>query len=145
MDLLGGLTAIQQTLAITKELRSIDEKINVAELKMRIAEMVDSLLDAKQALVDAQEREVQLRNEIALLSEAAKRRAKLRDTDGCLYEIDEAGEKFGEPYCNLCFVREEKLYRLKFIKAYPGMSGVVYMAPDTAHYVCPNCKTRCGG
>ena len=145
MDLLGGLTAIQQTLAITKELRSIDDKINVAELKIRIAEIVDSLLDAKQALLDAQEREAQLRSEISLLVDAAKRRSALRDADGCLYEIDQAGAQVGEPYCNLCFVREEKLYRLKFIKAYPGSSGQIFMAPDPAHYICPNCKTRCGG
>ena len=112
MDIITGLTAISQTLAITKDLREIDDKIVAAEFKLRIAEMVDSLLDAKQALVEAQEREVSLRNEILELKGKAAKRATLRDENGLLYEVTSDGAKIGEPYCNLCHVKEDKLYRM---------------------------------
>lgn len=145
MDVITGLTAISQTIAITKDLRNSDDKIVVAEFKLRIADMVDKLLDAKQSLVDAQEREATLRKEIADLKRDAEKRSKLRDVDGCLYEVDESGSNVGQPYCNLCFVREDKFYRLKFVPRYPGSNGTFYAAPDPEHYFCLNCKERAGG
>ena len=82
--------------------------------------------------MDAQEREYALQKEIATLKDRALLRATLRDTNGLLYEINAAGENIGEPYCNLCFVREDKQIRLRHHDAKQG----VY-----AHYKCDNCKT----
>jgi predicted nucleic acid-binding Zn-ribbon protein len=113
MDLMMGLSAIKQTLEITKELRSVDKKIEDAELKLRLAEIVDKLLDAKKALIDAQEREVELRKEIGDLQSKQAMKAKLRDNNGLLFEIDDEGRNIGEPYCNLCAVRDEKYIRMR--------------------------------
>jgi hypothetical protein len=141
LDLMTGLSAIQQTLAITKELRGIDDKVAVAEFKIRISEIVDKLLDAKTALVDAQEREIELRKQVQVLQQAALERGRFKDEGGLLFELDERGTKIGEPYCNLCFVREDKKYRLKFYPASPAISsGGYYSPPDREHYYCPNCK-----
>ena len=123
-----GLSAISQTIAITKELRSIDDKIVVAEFKLKIAEIVDKLLDAKQSLVDAQEREAALHREISQLKEKSKLRSKLEDKNGRLFELDKSRNPTGEPYCNHCYVKEERLFRL--------VSTFQYSGPC---YKCSNC------
>ena len=133
MDLMSGLSAIKQTLDITKELRSIDDKIVVAEFKLRISDIVDKLLDAKQALIEAQERESELRKEVSELRSAQVLKARLQDDNGLLFEVDETGEHMGQPYCNLCFVTQNSLIRLRHHAAKAG---------GDAHYQCDNCKTR---
>ncbi len=145
MDIMTGLSAISETLKITKELRNIDNKMDIAELKLRLSDLVDSLLNAKESLQDAKENERALKAKIAELMLLLEQRGKYEDDDGCLYELDDNGKRVDEPYCNLCYVREDKLYRLKYIPAYAGSSGGnIYMAADPAHYHCENCKTRAG-
>jgi len=61
MDIMTGLTAISETLKITKELRAVDSRVGEAEWKLRLADMVDKLLEAKEALIDAKENEATLR------------------------------------------------------------------------------------
>ena len=133
MDLMTGLSVISKILEITKELRQIDDKIVVAEFKLRISDIVDKLLDAKAALQDAQAQELQLRAEISDLKAKAKNHAKLKDSNGLLFEIDEAGENIGEPFCNLCFAKEEKLIRMRRHDA---------TTSDGSHFLCDNCKTQ---
>jgi DNA repair ATPase RecN len=130
MDLMTGLSAISQTLAITKDLRNIDEKINIADFKLRLADLVERLLEAKEALQDAKEHERRLLDQIDLLTKKLNRKATLQDEAGRLYEVDSEGKKFGEPYCNLCFVRDEKLYRL-----------LPWREKDGKSYRCGNCKS----
>ena len=132
MDIFGGITAVTEGLKLVNELRKIDKEVDKADLKIRLVELVDMLWGAKQALEDAQERETSLRNEIAELKEKATRRAALRDSDGRLYEIGAAGENIGEPFCNLCFVKEDKLFRMQNHGA---------TVSKKAHYCCDNCKT----
>jgi hypothetical protein len=132
MDILTGLTAISQTLAITKDLREIDDKIVVAEFKLRIAEMVDRLLEAKQSLIEAQEREVSLRNEILKLKGNVAKRSTMTDENGIIYVVASDGTKIGEPYCNLCHVKEDKLYRMRRHLATVGQGS---------HFKCDNCRT----
>ena len=133
MDLLTGLTAIKQTLDITKELRNIDGKINVAEFKLRLADMVGRLLEAQEALQDARERERDLQHEIRGLKEALIKRGKLIDENGFLFELDTDGAKVGQPFCNLCHVRENKQFRMRHFHANTSYGE---------SYWCDNCKTR---
>ena len=109
MDIMTGLSAISKTLEVTKELRNIDKEMDLAELKLRIADLTDGLLEAKQALIDAQERERELRAEI----EELKATGRYEDDNGLLYEIDNEGERAGLPYCNFCYVRTGKLFRVR--------------------------------
>ena len=132
MDILGALTVVKQTLEITKDLRSIDGKISDAEFKLKIADLVERVLELREALMDAQEREYALRKEIAALKDKALLRGSLKDINGLLYEINEAQEKVGEPYCNLCFVKEDKQIRMRHHAA---------KQHSYAHYKCDNCKT----
>ena len=132
MDIIGALSVAKQVVDLSKDLRNIDSKVNDAEFKIRISELADHILTLRGALMDAQEREYALQKEIATLKDRALLRATLRDTNGLLYEINAAGENIGEPYCNLCFVREDKQIRLRHHDAKQG----VY-----AHYKCDNCKT----
>jgi len=112
MDIMTGISAVSETLKITKELRSIDSRIGEAEWKLRLAEMVDKLLEAKEALIDAKENESNLRAKIEVLEKAANEADRLEDDNGLLFDLDESGKRYGEPYCNKCFVREQKKYRL---------------------------------
>ena len=131
MDLMTGLSAISQTLAITKELRNIDDKIVVAEFKLRISDIVDKLLDAKQALQDAQEEQRSLLQRIDRLEEDARFKSTTEDEKGRLFVLNQEGQRQGEPYCNQCFVREGKLYRMIREKGGEGWP---------ANYQCNNCK-----
>lgn len=123
-----GLAAIKQTLDITKELRSIDEKINVAEFKLRLADLVERLLEAREALHDAKERERDLQQQIDRLTEKLAQKAKMKDVGGLLYELDDDGTNVGEPFCNQCYVKEDKRYRLVY-GPYAGGS-----------HLCNNCR-----
>jgi hypothetical protein len=129
MDIMMGLSAIKQTLDITKDLREIDGKINVADLKLRLSDMVERLLEAREALYDAKERERELLEKIAQLEAVLNKKPRLQDERGLLFEVDEDGARVGEPYCNHCYVKEERLFRL-VSDNFAGGFG----------YQCHNCK-----
>jgi hypothetical protein len=112
MDIIGGISAATEGLKLVNELRKIDKEVDKAELKLRLVELADKLLDAKQALQEAQERQFELISEIKELKAQALQRARLRDFDGLLFEMGEDGAHIGEPYCNQCYIKEEKLFRL---------------------------------
>jgi hypothetical protein len=132
MDILGALTAIQQTINITKDLRNIDEKIDAAIWKLRLSDVIDKLVDTKDALIDAREREIELSKTIASLEQKLSDRGRFEDQDGLLFSLDDKLQRVGEPYCNQCYVKEDKLYRLK--------SGS-YMAGS---HRCSNCSVVFG-
>lgn len=133
MDILGALTVAKQVLDISKDLRNIDGRISDAEFKLKRADLVERVMELQEALQDAQARESDLRNTIIDLQLKLNQKSNHRDEKGLLYEIDSEGKNFGEPYCNLCFVREEKLFRMRHIPAKVNRSE---------HYTCDNCKTN---
>ena len=112
MDIMMGLSAISQTLAITKELRSIDREMDVAELKLRLSDLVGGLLEAKEALQDAKEERRNLIEQIAELKTKLTDRGKLEDENGLLFTLNDNGSRVGEPFCNHCYVNDEKMFRL---------------------------------
>lgn len=132
MDIMTGLAAIKQTLDITRDLWNVDTRISDAEFKLRLADLVERLLEAREALHDAKEREKELAERIEALEANAKRQRTLRDRSGMLFQIDDQAAEMGEPFCNLCFVRDDKLYRMQHIA--PSVS-------KKEHYFCNNCKT----
>jgi hypothetical protein len=131
MDILGGITAATEGIKLVNELRKIDKEVDKADLKIRLVELADKLLDSKQALLDAQEERRELLLKIESLQDAVKFRAKLQDERGKLYVLNDAGQRDGEPFCNLCFVREDKLYRMR------RHTGNEYGGPS---YWCSNCR-----
>ncbi len=132
MDIMSGLAAFTHILDITKELRGVDRRISDAEFKLRIADLVERVLEAREALLDAKERERELHEKIQALSSEINQRQHLIDENGCLYETDDNGNRRGEPYCNLCYVKETKLFRLRHLD--PTQSTF-------AAYQCDNCNT----
>ncbi|MEM7721067.1 MAG: hypothetical protein AAF376_01720 [Pseudomonadota bacterium] len=146
MDIMTGLSAISETLKISKELRQIDAKVSEAEFKLRLSDLIDGLLEAKEALQDAKENERALQSKIADLEAQLSRKGRYEDQHGCLFEIDTNGQRLSDPFCNLCFVREDKLYRLRLIPYSPGSSpdSVVFVGARDAHYKCPNCGGHFG-
>jgi hypothetical protein len=112
IDILSGITAVSETLKITKELRSIDDKVAVADLKLRLSDVVDGLLEAKEALQDANERERDLKAEIEQLKAQRDLKERLEDDNGLLFKVDQERNRIGEPYCNHCYADSGKLFRL---------------------------------
>lgn len=112
MDIIGGIAAATEGLKLVNELRKIDKEVDKAELKLRLVDVADKLLDSKQALQDAQEKEFDLRKRIATLQDQLAQKPRLKDISGLLFEVDHVGKLLGAPYCNLCYVREDKLFRL---------------------------------
>jgi len=130
IDIVTGLSAASEALKITAELRNIDREIDKAGLKLRLVDLVDRLLATKEALQNAKRRESDLLQRISELETKLAGKAALEDEGGRLYELDDDGNRTGEPYCNLCHIRDDKLYRLKF-----------YAAHDHPYYRCDNCET----
>jgi hypothetical protein len=130
MDIMAGIAAATEGIKLVNELRKIDKEMDKAELKLRLVDLADKLLDAKQALQDAHERELTLKKEIEELANKLGQRAQMRDSGGLLYETDDVGTHAGEPYCNQCFVKEDKLYRMIQTKRAAGTG-----------YCCNNCDT----
>ncbi len=114
MDIIAGISAATEAIKLTKELRSVDREIDKAELKLRLVEVIDRLLEAKEALQDAKQEQRDLLDQIDRLNQKIAERSNLRDSDGLLYEISNDGKPIGEPFCNQCYVKEDKLYRLLF-------------------------------
>jgi len=112
MDFIGGIAAATEGLKLVNELRKIDKEVDKAELKLRLVDVADKLLDSKQALQDAQEREFDLRKRIAILQDQLAERPRLKDISGLLFEVGQDGKLLGAPYCNHCYVSEDKLFRL---------------------------------
>lgn len=133
MDIIGGISAATEGLKLVNELRKIDKELDKADLKLRLVDLAEKLMDAKQALLAAQVHQHSLLREIAALEEKLDQKGRLRDERGMLFEIDEKGDKVGEPYCNFCHVKEDLLLRLRHIDATTG---------TMAHYLCDNCKTK---
>jgi hypothetical protein len=128
MDIMGALTAIQQTITITKDLRNIDEQIDAAIWKLRLSDVIDKLVDTKDALIDAREREVELSKTIASLEQQLNDKGKHEDEDGLLFELNDHGERKGVPFCNFCYVNQDKKYRLL-----PGQYA-------GGSFICSRCK-----
>jgi hypothetical protein len=129
MDLVGGISALSEALKLTKELRSIDREIDKTELKLRLVDVVDRLLEAKEALQDAKQERQDLLVQIEELRRKLSERAKLMDDEGLLFEISDDGKPTGEPYCNQCYVKDDKLFRL-----------VPSQWNNAIRYDCSNCK-----
>jgi hypothetical protein len=128
MDIIAGLGAATEGLKLIGELRKIDKEVDKAELKLRLVELADKLLDAKQALQDAQDERRCLLEKITQLEDDLKLKIKLQDEQGLLFEIEGQGVRVGEPYCNSCYVKESKLFRLLSTSSMQGP------------YKCSNCK-----
>jgi chromosome segregation ATPase len=131
LDLVAGIAAATEALKLTKELRSIDRELDKAELKLRLVELTDRLLEAKEALQDAKEERRTLVQQLSDLEIKLRQKGRLVDERGLLYEMNDEGKQQGEPYCNYCYVKEERLYRLRFM---PDQEYAI------AHYWCDNCK-----
>ncbi|MEO5614983.1 MAG: hypothetical protein ABIR04_08705 [Cypionkella sp.] len=131
MDILGGITAATEGIKLVNELRKIDKEVDKADLKIRLVELADKLLDSKQALQDAQEERRELLLKVERLEDALKFKANTQDEKGKLYVLNDAGQRDSEPFCNLCFVREGKLYRMI------RQRGDKYSSPS---YWCNNCR-----
>ncbi|GGA14966.1 hypothetical protein GCM10011498_14020 [Amylibacter cionae] len=133
MDFVTALTTLNETLKVSKGLLNITHEMDKAELKLRFAEVVDGILEAKNSLVDAQQNERELLLEIASLKKKLNERGNLEDEDGLLFELDENGKRSDRPYCNYCYVKEDKLFRVR-----RSQSGYSYQ------YNCDNCNKGLG-
>jgi hypothetical protein len=131
MDIIAGIGAATEGLKLIGELRRIDKEVDKAELKLRLVDLADKLLDAKQALQDAQEERRVLLEKITRLENDQQFKKRLQDEKGRLYVLNDDGVREGEPYCDLCYVKENKLFRMIRYK------GNEYGA---ACYWCNNCR-----
>ncbi|MGR3291028.1 MAG: hypothetical protein ACU0C9_07510 [Paracoccaceae bacterium] len=127
MEIISGIKAASDALKLAKELRSIDGQVDQADLKLRLIELTDKLVLAKEALSDAKQNECDLRAQIQALENAGQ----FEDENGLLFKLDENGIRVGKPFCNQCFVKERKHFRLRYIQ--PGGNN------EPLH-VCDNCE-----
>jgi hypothetical protein len=111
-DISAGIFAATELYKIVKEFGRVEREFGKVEIKEHLVDVLGKLVDLKQSLVDAQEREFALQKLIAELEAKLADRGRFRDLNGFLFQIDENGNGVGEPYCNHCYVKEDKLFRL---------------------------------
>ena len=114
MDIIGGMNAANQALNMINELRKLDKEMDKADLKLRLVDLADKLLESKQALQDAQQREFDFKAKITQLEAELAERGDFEDEDGLLHELDNDRKRLPGPFCNHCYVKEGKLFRLIF-------------------------------
>ena len=131
MDIMTALSVASKTLEITRTLWNIDSEIDKAQLKLRLRDVIDGLVQTKEALHDAIDRERKLSEKIEALQEEIRFKGSVEDAGGLLSMLDHERRRNGEPYCNLCYVRDQKLYRMRHFEAKPG---------NSSSYRCDNCK-----
>lgn len=131
IEIAAGIGIANGALSLIKEVSGAFEKKKPHEVREALSEIREKVLDLQSALQDAREREAQLREEIAALKQQADTERQLEDEKGLLYALDDDGQRTGEPYCNHCYVKESKLYRLD-VHGY-----------GRSHY-CNNCKNVSG-
>jgi len=128
-----ALDGIEGSLKALGKLGELKHELKTVDLKDYILELRKSLLGVKEALLAAKSEQSELRSKIKALNAKLHLRAHLKDENGCLYEADDEGNRVGEPYCNLCYVREEKQFRL-----------VHTVGEEGYEYHCDNCNQGYG-
>ena len=103
MDIVSGIAAVSQGLAIAKTLRGIEKTYDEATFKAKIAEVIESLTDAKLALAEAKETMAERDKEIERLKAAFEAKASLTTGNGDYsYFADADGKPVGYPVCPKC-------------------------------------------
>lgn len=129
-SIIATLAAIKNSMDVVKAIKDADYDLDKAILKEKIAILVDSLLEAKieasETLNLIQEKD----NKILQLEEILKFKSKLILEKGKYFEINEDGERQGEPYCSKCWEVDRIAVHLRHI--------------EERYYLCPQCKNNYG-
>lgn len=112
MDISGVITSLSEAIKLIKSIKDTGSNLDNTELKLRLVDLTDKLLESKDALQAAGNRESELLGQINDLRAKLAEKSKLTSENGILYELDDKGERVGEPRCHRCYVKEEKLYPL---------------------------------
>ncbi|MGQ0559350.1 MAG: hypothetical protein ACT4OE_07170 [Sphingosinicella sp.] len=114
MDLITGLAAATNGIAIAKALRQVDKNMDAATYKTQIAGLIETLTDARLALVEAKQTIAERDQEIKRLKEVDRESAKLIEGDGNYrYFPNSKGERSGFPICPRCENLDSRLVRFK--------------------------------
>jgi hypothetical protein len=101
MNIPEALTIASRTLELTKALRDIDHRIELAELKNKAADIYQSMADLKMALVDAHEELQSKDKEIQRLLKEFAFKGETIERHNMIYEKRDNGP-VGFPFCPRC-------------------------------------------
>lgn len=127
MNIPEALTIVSKTLELTKGLRDIDHKIEMAELKAKAADIYSAMADLKMALVDARDQIEQKDKEIARLKKAFEFKGKTIEAHDMIYE-ERDGHPIGLPFCPRCMTVDGLFIKL------------TKLAKEGRPCQCPQCK-----
>jgi hypothetical protein len=116
-----AVTLVKNTISVFKEARESAKYSEDNELKGKLNEIFDQFIDLKAAVFDLAQENADLRKKI--------------DQRGALNRNSSSGFFFQEgdpdPFCPVCFERDEKLIHL-------GHAGAIYGGEERACKVCGN-------
>jgi hypothetical protein len=111
MNIPEALTIASKTLELTKSLRDIDHRIELAELKNRAADIYQSMADLKMALVDAHEEIQNKDKEIQRLLKEFSFKGETIERHNMIYEKRDDGP-VGFPFCPRCLTVDGRHIKL---------------------------------
>ena len=126
----AALNSLKTAADIVKFIRESDLSIERAELKLKLADLVGALAEAKIELTEVQDILSAKDKKIAELEEAFQSKDELVRRNDAYYQIDEAGNPIGLPYCLRCWENDHKRRQL------------VYVANDRFTRICTACGHR---
>jgi hypothetical protein len=129
MNIPEALTVLSKTIELTKGLRDIDHKIEMAELKAKAADIYSAMADLKMALVDARDEIEEKDKEIARLKKAFGFKGKTVERHNMLYE-ERDGNPVGMPFCPRRMDVDGRFIKLTAL--------IEYGKPSQ----CPQCKSK---
>jgi hypothetical protein len=114
MDVIQGIAAVGNALAIVQTYRGIEKKLDHATLKSDMADVISSLADAKIALSDARDKLAEQAREIERLKSSFEAAQSLVVGDGDYkYPASEHGDPIGYPVCPKCEPVDGRIIQLK--------------------------------
>jgi hypothetical protein len=123
-----ALTLVSKTIELTKGLRDIDHKIELAELRAKAADIYSAMADLKMALVDARDEIEDKNKEIVRLKKAFEFKGMIIERHNVLYE-ERDGNPIGMPFCPRCMDVDGRFIKLT--------SLITTGKPSQ----CPQCKS----
>ena len=129
MNIPEALTVLSKTIELTKGLRDIDHKIEMAELKAKAADIYSAMADLKMALVDARDEIEEKDKEIARLKTAFEFQGKTIERHNMLYE-ERDGHPMGMPFCPRCMGVDGRSIKL---------TALIETGKPSQ---CPQCKSK---
>ena len=105
------LSALTNSIEITKRISSSDNPLGKAEVKLQFANLISELADAKVEITNIQQQLLEKDKQIRDLNEQVAAKEKLKYEKPYYWHVE--GENKDGPFCQVCYDKNDKHIRLQ--------------------------------